>query len=53
MLLATDIDEDLINEESIAVASVLSLQSAGINGTEFDAPEANCFATDGDTALSQ
>ena len=41
MLLATDLHEDLINEEGIAVALVLSLQSSGIFGTEFDAPEPN------------
>jgi hypothetical protein len=39
--------------ESIAVASVLSLQSACVNGTELDTPKADRFAADGDTALSQ
>ena len=41
MLLSTDLHEDLIDEEGIAVALVLSLQSSGIFGTEFDAPEPN------------
>jgi len=37
MLLASDLDEDFVNVERVAVASVFSLQSAGINGAEFDA----------------
>jgi len=32
---AVNLYEDFINVEGIAEASVLSLQSAGINGTEF------------------
>jgi hypothetical protein len=32
--------EDFIDVEGIAIASVLALQSAGINGTEFDAEPA-------------
>ena len=39
MLLAIDPDEYLIDIEGIAIALVLSFQSAGVNGTEFDAPE--------------
>ena len=53
MLLAIDFDEDFIDVESVAIASVLSLQSAGINGTEFDAPQANCFAANCDASLSE
>tara|TARA_R110002124_G_scaffold61789_2_gene169057 strand:- start:4969 stop:5085 length:117 start_codon:yes stop_codon:yes gene_type:complete len=34
MQLAFDLDEDLINVEGVIVASMPSLQSAGINGTE-------------------
>lgn len=33
-MLAVDFDENFINIERIAVASVLSLQSACVNGTE-------------------
>ncbi len=32
---------------------MLPLQSSGVNGSEFDAPEADRFAADGDTSLSQ
>ena len=52
-MLAVDFDEDLIDVEGITIASVLSLQSTGINGTEFYTPEADCFATDGDSAFSE
>ena len=38
VLLAIDSDESFINEKGVAVASVLSLQSAAINGPELDAP---------------
>jgi hypothetical protein len=38
MLLAIDLHEDFIDVEGIAIASVFALQSAGINGTEFDTP---------------
>ena len=53
MLLAVDLDEDFIDVESVAVASVLSFQSACINGSEFDAPEADRFSADSDAAFSQ
>ena len=43
--------EDLIDVEGIAKALVLSLQATGINGTEFYAPEADCFVTDGDATF--
>jgi hypothetical protein len=39
--------------EGIALSSVLSLQSACINGSEFITPEANRLATDGDASLGQ
>ncbi|MBT4522449.1 MAG: hypothetical protein HOC23_20810 [Halieaceae bacterium] len=38
---------------AVAEASVHSLQSTCIYGTELDAPEADCFATDGDASLSE
>ncbi len=53
MLLTIDLDEDLINVEGVAVAPVLSLQSSGVQRTEFDAPEANRFAGDSYATLSQ
>ena len=53
MLFAVDLNEDFIDVEGIAVASVLSFQSAGVNGSELDAPEADRFSTDGNASLSQ
>ena len=45
--------EDFVNEEGVAVASVLSLQSACVNGSELDAPEVDGFATDCDASLGK
>ncbi len=45
--------EDFVNEEGIAVALALPLQSSGKFDTEFDTPEANCFIADSDTAFCQ
>ena len=53
MLLAVDLDEDFIDVERVSVTTVLSLQSAGINGTEFYAPETDRFSADGYASLSQ
>jgi len=53
MLLAVDSDEDFIDVESIAIASVLSLQSPGVKRAELDTPEADRFATDGDASLGE
>jgi hypothetical protein len=53
VLLAVDFDEDLINEEGITVALVLSLQSPRVDGTEFDAPEPDGLVADCDTAFSE
>jgi len=53
MLLAVDFDEDFINVEGIAIASVFSLQPAYINGSELDAPEAACLSTDGDASFRE
>ena len=52
-MLAVDFDKDFIDVERVAISSVLSLQSTCIDGTEFDAPEADRFATDGDASLGQ
>ncbi len=53
MLLAIDFDEHFINEESVALPLVLSLQSACINGTEFYAPETDRFSGYCDASLAQ
>ena len=48
MLLTVDLYEDLIDVECIAVASMLSFQSSGVEGTELDTPESDSFSADGD-----
>ena len=53
MLLAVDLNEDFIDEESVAVAPMLSFQSACINGSELDTPEADCFAADCNASFSE
>ena len=53
MLLAVDLDEDFIDEEGVAVALMPAFQATGTNGPELDAPKADGFATDGDTAFSK
>jgi hypothetical protein len=53
MLSTVDFDEDLVDEECISVSPVSSLQAASVNGTEFDAPEADRFPADGDFTLGQ
>ena len=45
--------EHFIDVEGIAVAPVLSLQSAGINGSKLDTPETDRFSGYGDTALGE
>ena len=51
MLLTVYFYEDFIDEKGIAIAPVFSFQSACINGTELDAPEADRFTADSDTAF--
>jgi hypothetical protein len=41
MLVAVNLHEHLVDEEGIAVATVVSLQTVSINGAKLDAPEAN------------
>lgn len=53
MLLAIDPDEDFIDEEGVAIASVDSIQASGINGFELDTPKLDSFSTDGYAPLSQ
>jgi len=53
MLFAIDLHKDFIDVECITIAMVLALQTASIDGSEFYAPQANRFATDGDTSLGK
>jgi hypothetical protein len=53
MLLTVDLDEDFIDLEGIAIALMLSFQSASINRSKLDAPETNRFAADSDATLSK
>jgi hypothetical protein len=53
MLLAVDLDEYFIDVKGVAETSVPSLQATGINRTEFNAPETDRFAADGDTAFRE
>ena len=41
MLLAVDLQEYFIDVEGIAIAAMSSLETAGVQGTELDAPEAD------------
>ena len=45
--------EDFIEIECVTKATMLSLQSAGIKCSEFDAPEADRFSADSDASFSQ
>ena len=53
VLLTVDLYENFIHEESIAITPVFTLQSAGINGTELDAPQAYRLAGDGHASFCQ
>lgn len=44
VLLTIYLHKDFVDEEGIAIASVPSFQTAGINSSEFDAPEADRFS---------
>jgi hypothetical protein len=43
--------EHLVDIEGVAITSVLSLQWAGINSAELDAPEADGFPADSDVSF--
>jgi hypothetical protein len=45
--------EDFIDVEGIAIAPVLSLQPAGINGSELNAPQADRFSGYSDASLCE
>lgn len=53
MLLAVDLYEDFVDEKGVTITTVLSFQSAGINGSKLDAPEADRFSTDGDASFGK
>ena len=53
MLFAIDLDEDFVNIEGVAIATMSTLQPLGIFGSEFDTPEANSLVADCDTAFWQ
>ncbi|GEM_PF-1178854 len=51
MLLAVDLDENLVDEEGVAVAAMFSLQPLGIEGTKLDTPKTNRLTADDDASL--
>jgi hypothetical protein len=53
VLLAADLHEDFIDEKSISIASVLTLQPACINGSELDTPKADRLSADRDASFCQ
>ena len=53
MLFAIDSDEDFVDVESVAVASVLSPQSPTVDRTELDTPETNRFSADSDASFDK
>ena len=53
MLLSVDFDEDFIDVKCIAIASVLSLQAASIDGSKLYTPETDCFSGYGNASFSQ
>jgi len=53
MLFPTNLHEDLIDIESIAITLVFPLQASGIFGSELDTPEPDCFITDSNSTLGE
>jgi hypothetical protein len=53
VLLTTDLHEYFIDVEGVTVATMLAFQTTGIDSSELDAPEADCFPTDGDASFSE
>jgi hypothetical protein len=53
VLLVVDFDEDFVEVKGITITSEFLFRSAGVNSTEFDAPEADRFAADSDASLSK
>jgi hypothetical protein len=52
MLLAIDSYEYFIDVECVAEASMFSLESSGVQGFKFDAPQPDRFPSDDDASLS-
>jgi hypothetical protein len=46
MLLAIDLDEDLVDKEGVVIAAIFSLQPLGIEGTKLDTPKTSRFTAD-------
>jgi hypothetical protein len=53
ILLAVDLDEDLVDIEGVTIAPMSSFQLSRIFGTELDTPEPDSFVTDSDASFSQ
>tara|TARA_R110002049_G_scaffold189745_1_gene358350 strand:- start:7139 stop:7300 length:162 start_codon:yes stop_codon:yes gene_type:complete len=53
VLFAAYLDENFVDVEGIALASVLSLQSTSINGSELDAPQPDGFTADSYAPLGE
>ena len=53
MLLAVDLDEDLVDVEGIAVPPVFSFQSSSVYGSKFNAPEPDALVADCDSTFGQ
>jgi len=53
MLLTVDLDENFIDVEGVAIASVFSFQSTGLYDTVLDTPEANRFSADSDASFGK
>lgn len=52
-MLAIDSDEDFVDEENGAVATMPPLQSTSVKGSKFDTPDTDRFAGDYDPSLSE
>ena len=53
MLFTIDLDEYLIDVESVAVVSVFSFQSKGVQCAKLDTPKANSFSGHSDASLCE
>ncbi len=53
MLLTVDLNENFIDVERVAVASVFSFQSTGVYDTKLDTPETNRFSADSDSSFDK
>jgi hypothetical protein len=51
--LVVDLHKDFVDVECVAIASMLSLQSACIYSTELIAPQADLFAANGDASFGK